>query len=102
MPSSSALNRQPAPPAGSEWPGSSTLERAAQLAGRCSAVRRGCHQPPRQRRDRQRLLIIKTAVGRHATAAPIDPERSGLELSQDAGMVGGQMPSTGWSPISRI
>jgi hypothetical protein len=33
------------PPAGatgrlSEWPGSSTLDRAAQLAGRCSAVRR--------------------------------------------------------------
>ena len=51
----------------SEWPGSGTLDRALQLAGLCSAVRR--RPPPRQLRDRQRLLIIKTAVGRHATAS---------------------------------
>jgi hypothetical protein len=51
----------------SEWPGSGTLDRAQQLAGLCSAVRR--RPPPRQLRDRQRLLIIKTAVGRHATAS---------------------------------
>jgi hypothetical protein len=51
----------------SEWPGSGTLNRAPQLAGLCSAVRR--RPPPRQLRDRQRLLIIKTAVGRHATVS---------------------------------
>jgi hypothetical protein len=102
-PSSSALDRQPTPPAGCR----SGPDRAHSI-GRCSSpgsVRRcggGCHQPPRQLRDRQRLLIIKTAVGRHATTAPIGPERGGLELSQDAGMVGGQQPSTGWSPSAGL
>jgi hypothetical protein len=83
----------------SEWPGSGALNRALQLAGLCSAARR--RPPPRQLRDRQRLLIIRVPSLGMRPSAPIDPERGGLERSQDAGMVEGQMPSTGWSPISR-